>query len=109
MILLCFGTMWLMGTYELVQEQVTVDQTGIFDPYKLLHITNDGSFNTREIKQAYKTLAKKFHPDAVNLDKVPFEKAQKRWLNLVKAHETLTKKANFDNYRLYGDPDGSRS
>ena len=105
---ICFVGYWLIGTYEFVNEQATADSREQFDPYKLLHIDNDGSFNTREIKQAYKSLAKRYHPDHVDLDKIPFEKAQKRWLNLVRAYETLTKKNMFDNYRLYGDPDGSR-
>ena len=63
----------------------------MFDPYKLLHIANDGSFNTKEIKNAYKRLAKKYHPDAVNTEVISEDKAQRRWLNLRKAYETLTK------------------
>lgn len=72
-----------------------------------MHIPNDGTFNTKEINAAYRRLAKKYHPDAVNPEKVPVEKAQKRWYNLVKAHETLTKTNKFRNWNIYGDPDGS--
>jgi len=62
----------------------------MFDPYRLLQIEDDGSFGTKEIKNAYKRLAKKYHPDA-NRDVIDEDKAKKRWNNLRKAYETLTK------------------
>jgi preprotein translocase subunit Sec63 len=30
-------------------------------------------------------------------------------MNLVKAHEVLTNKEKFNNWQLYGDPDGSKA
>ena len=49
---------WLVDTYALVDEQAKSDSKTMFDPYRILKITNDGSFNTKEIKKAYKDLAK---------------------------------------------------
>lgn len=80
-----------------------------FDPYKLLHIENDMSFGTKEIRDAYYKLAKKYHPDKVDFTKVPEDKARRRYQNLVKAYKTLTVQENFNNWIKYGDPDGSRS
>jgi len=74
----------------------------------ILGVTNDGSFATKEIKQAYKALAKKYHPDQRNdRDVVSEESAKKRWTRLVKAYKTLTKEDMFNNWRYYGNPEGS--
>ena len=83
--------------------------TANFDPYKLLHIENDGSFDTQEIKEAYRRLAIKYHPDKVNKEKIPIEKARSRFDRLVKAYETLTKEDKFNNWIRFGDPDGSKA
>ena len=107
MILMGFVFKWLLDTYELVNEDTSMQQA--FDPYKLLHIDNDGSFGTKEIRDAYHRLALKYHPDKVNLEKVPIERARARFDRLVKAYETLTKQDKFDNFIKYGDPDGSRT
>ena len=41
----------MLDTYELVDRQInTVNTEKVFDPYKLLHIENDASFNTENIK-----------------------------------------------------------
>ena len=72
---LTFVLKWLVDTHELVLEQVNVESHETFDPYRLLHITADNSFNTKEIRDAYKRLARKYHPDAVNSEKVSEEKA----------------------------------
>ena len=50
-----------------------------FDPYKLLHIDSDAGFNTQEIRDAYRRLQKKYHPDKVDLTKIPEDKAKKRY------------------------------
>lgn len=100
---------WMFDTYELVQQQINEgDMTG-FDPYKLLHIENDSSFGTKEIREAYHRLAKKYHPDKIDFSKIPEDKARRRYQNLVKAYKTLTVKENFDNWIKFGDPDGSRT
>lgn len=107
LLILCFVAKWLTDTHELVMLEAQRASEDAFDPYRVLQLENDGSFDTREIKQAYKTLAKKYHPDSVNTDIVSMDKAQRQWYNLVKAYETLTKRDKFDNYKYYGDPDGS--
>ena len=92
----------------MVEQQINIEQKEQFDPYVILGLQPDGSFNTKEIKQAYKALAKKYHPDQRNdRDVVDEEVAKKRWTRLVKAYKTLTKEDKFNNWRYYGDPDGS--
>jgi preprotein translocase subunit Sec63 len=41
-----------------------------WNPYKLLKLEDDGSFNTKQIKDAYKRLSLKYHPDKVNMAKL---------------------------------------
>lgn len=65
-------------------------------------------FNTPEVKKAYRKLARKFHPDMVR--KLPSEEqatAKKKFQEIVKAYETLTKDEKFNNWIEYGDPEGS--
>ena len=104
---LAFVIVWLLETEAVVQE-VTLQQEKPFNPYLLLHIDEDGSFGTSEIRQAYHKLSLKYHPDKVNYQKVDRTKALRRYNNLVKAYGTLTKKDMYDNYIKYGDPDGPK-
>jgi preprotein translocase subunit Sec63 len=104
-----FFCKWMWDTYEIVQTQISEGDMTTFDPYKLLHLDNDHSFGTEQIRQAYHRLAKKYHPDKVDFSKVPEEKARRRYQNLVKAYKTLTVKESFDNWIKFGDPDGSRT
>ena len=43
------------------------DNTGepAFDPYKLLHLKNNGDFNTTLMYNEFERLANKYHPDVV--------------------------------------------
>lgn len=107
--MLCFVGKWLLDTYDLVELERSKALSKVFDPYALLHIDADGSFDTKKISNAYHRLAVKYHPDKVNFEKVPREKAVARWHRLQKAYHTLTDKTSFDNYMVYGDPDGSKT
>jgi hypothetical protein len=49
-VLICaFLCKWISDTYVLV-EKSQGDDLDSFDPYKLLHLENDATFNTPEIK-----------------------------------------------------------
>ena len=78
--LLTYFAKWMMDTYDFVDEQMVIDNTGkAFDPYKLLHITNNGDFDTPLINNSFDRLAAKYHPNRVDKEKVPRDKAMKRW------------------------------
>ena len=98
---------WIADTYDIVEE-VQKDQDKPFNPYTLLHIDDDGSFGTDEIKRAFRRLSLKYHPDKVDFSRVDHDKAIRRYENLNKAHETLTDEELFDNYKKYGDPQGMK-
>ena len=80
---------WMADTYDVVEIQMQEDASGqaAFDPYKLLHLKNDGSFNTTLHYHEFERLANKYHPDVVRAKnqnasttkKVPMDKARKRW------------------------------
>ncbi|CAH2108035.1 unnamed protein product [Euphydryas editha] len=63
--------------------------------YEILGISKDAS--TQEIKQAYKKLAVKLHPD-----KNSNKDQQKRFLEITEAYETLKDPQKRQNYDLYG-------
>ena len=60
-------TKWAVSTADVVQQDV--EFTSEYNPYKLLHIDDDGSFNTQPIREAYRRLSKKYHPDKVDMKK----------------------------------------
>ena len=65
-------------------------------------------FNTPEVKKAYRSLAKKYHPDRVS--RLPEEEqagAKQKFLEITRAHVTLTNSEKFDNWMKYGNPEGS--
>ena len=78
--ILAFVGKWFMDTLTLVEDHS--NQIQDFNPYRLLHIEDDGSFATDTIRKAFRRLSVKYHPDKVNLEKIPIEKATKRYQNL---------------------------
>lgn len=75
LLVLCFVVKWTVETYDLVQLQASQDSSDLFNPYTLLQIDDDGSFNTKAIKNAYKKLAKRYHPDVIHTEVISQEKA----------------------------------
>ncbi len=67
------------------------------DYYKILGIKRDAS--EREIKQAYRRLARKHHPDVNPGDKT----AEARFKEINEAYEVLSDKENRQKYDQYGD------
>lgn len=107
MIFMLFMTKWIVDVYDLTQEDVAKNMSSNFDPYRLLHINNDASFDTKAVKQAYRRLSVKYHPDKVDNTKISVDAANRRYQRLVLAYQTLTKKKMYDNWMKYGDPNGS--
>jgi preprotein translocase subunit Sec63 len=65
-------------------------------------------FNTPEVKKAYRSLSRKYHPDRTR--KLPEEEqegAKAKFLEITRAHEALTNQEKFDNWIAWGNPEGS--
>lgn len=96
-----------------------------FDPFAILGIDAadypDFHESKKAIKIIYKKLSKTNHPDKMrnqwlrdNPDEgdVPediLETFDNEWTTIVKAHNTLTDEASYENYVKYGNPDGQLS
>ena len=83
-----------------------------WNPFEILGLSQPAiaknGFNTPEVKQAYRKLARKYHPDMVR--KLPENEqpgAKEVFQQIVRAYETLTKDDKFNNWVEYGDPEGS--
>ncbi|KAK4916630.1 DnaJ-related protein scj1, partial [Elasticomyces elasticus] len=63
------------------------------DLYKVLQL--DKSANERDLKRAYRTLSKKYHPDKASGD-------EKKFLEVTEAYETLTNSETRKIYDQYG-------
>lgn len=70
------------------------------DYYKVLGLERDAS--DEDIKKAYRTKAKKFHPDVNPGDSV----AEGKFKEINEAHDVLKDSQKKSNYDQFGDPDG---
>ena len=65
-------------------------------------------FNTPEVKKAYRTLSRKYHPDRTRkLSEEEQVEGKAKFLEITRAHEALTNKEKFDNWIQWGNPEGS--
>jgi len=71
-----------------------------FDPYEILEISESASIS--DIKNSYKNLSLKYHPDKNPNDKI----AKEKFMNINKAYRALTNEKAKENYKKYGNPDG---
>ena len=67
------------------------------DYYKILGVTKDA--DEKEIKSAYRRMARKFHPDVNPGDK----QAEDKFKDVAEAYEVLSDKDKRNKYDLYGD------
>lgn len=74
-----------------------------FDPFALLDI--ESSANEKEIKKAYRTLVKKYHPDRNPGDREAYNK----FLQITKAYQCLTDPETKETCAKFGNPDGNSS
>jgi len=74
-----------------------------FDPYHILGV--DGGAEIKIIKNAYRQMSLKWHPD-----KNPNNPAaEAKFMMVVKAYEALTDPERMKNYEEFGNPDGKQS
>jgi len=57
-------TYWAYLTVEILKKDADFDSE--WDPYKVLKLEDNGTFNSKEVREAYRRLSQKWHPDKVN-------------------------------------------
>ena len=80
-------------------QQVSNSTNKNFDPYSILEISELAS--EKEIKQSYKKLSLKYHPD-----KSKIKNSRDKFMEINKAYRALTNPIAKENYKKYGNPDG---
>ncbi|KAL8971775.1 MAG: hypothetical protein Q9183_000890 [Haloplaca sp. 2 TL-2023] len=81
----------------LQKAQVALKRSKTKDYYKVLNVPNDA--DDRQIKRAYRTLTKQYHPDKTQAQGVPKEEAEKKMAGINEAYEVLSDpelRARFD-------------
>lgn len=74
-----------------------------FDPYEILEI--DASANEKDVKKAYKVLAKKYHPDFNQGD----PEASSKFIIINQAYRCLTDPEVMEKCKQFGNPDGAQT
>ncbi|KAL8763035.1 MAG: hypothetical protein Q9184_001062 [Pyrenodesmia sp. 2 TL-2023] len=81
----------------LQKAQVALKRSKTKDYYKILNVPSDA--DEREIKRAYRTLTKKYHPDKTTAQGIPKEEAERKMAGINEAYEVLSDpelRARFD-------------
>ncbi|PVZ99544.1 hypothetical protein BB558_004468 [Smittium angustum] len=81
---------------------IEIKNEATWDPYEILGIDNGSDMTV--IKRAYRKLSLKYHPDKVK--DTNKEEAEKVFIEINRAHKTLTDDTARENYEKYGNPDG---
>lgn len=77
----------------------------MLDPYQILGVDRNASDS--EIKKAYRTLSRKYHPDA-NIDNPNAELAEEKFKQIQQAYEQIMKERELGSQsHSYGDPFGA--
>ena len=98
-----------MSTTQLVQEiEKAQKMAARKDYYKILAVTQ--SSHEREIKQAYREMAKKYHPDKAESQGLSVQQAEAKFTDIAEAYEVLSdyeKRAAYDRGDDIEVPQGS--
>lgn len=104
--------LWM--TIALVGVQTTQNaEIAQFDPFEILDLVAPSSFekvsdfDTSKVKRSYRKLSLKWHPDRW-VTKTADEQAEAsiRFMQVAKAHQTLSNPDALDNFLSFGNPDG---
>ncbi|KAL8797931.1 MAG: hypothetical protein Q9182_007114 [Xanthomendoza sp. 2 TL-2023] len=82
----------------LQKAQVQLKRSKTKDYYKVLNVPSDA--DDRQIKRAYRTMTKQYHPDKTTAQGVPKEEAEKKMASINEAYEVLSDpelRTRFDN------------